>query len=375
MRRDLTSVAVAAVLLLAGCGNDDPAASPSPSSSTPSSTPGSTPSRTPSPSPSTPEPASPPPPTTSSPAPSPAQPKPPRRRDVLAISVDGLNTRALDGLGPDSAFGRLFTEGAATLNARTEVELTVTLPNHTGMLTGRRIDADAGGHGVTWNDEVAGRTVPGPDGDGVESVFDVVHDAGGTTALFAGKEKFATFDRSWPEAIDEFEVDADADALVDEAISDLTTEKRRFTFLHLALPDVAGHASGWMSSAYLDAVAETDQLLGELLDTVAATPRLSKRLVVVLTSDHGGLPGEKSHDDAGDVEDYRIPFVVWGRGIRSADLYDLNPDYAEPGTDQPAYGGPQPVRNGDLANLATELLGLGPVPGSELDAGQDLDWR
>ena len=130
-----------------------------------------------------------------------------------------------------------------------------------------------------------------------------------------------------------------------------------------------------MSPAYLDAVAETDRLLGELLDTVDATPRLSKRLVVVLTADHGGTPGEKDHDDASDVEDYRIPFVVWGRGIRPADLYELNPDYADPGTGRPAYGGPQPVRNGDLANLVTELLGLGPVPGSELDADQDLDWR
>ena len=67
-----------------------------------------------------------------------------------------------------------------------------------------------------------------------------------------------------------------------------------------------------MSPAYLDAVAETDRLLGELLDTVDATPRLSKRLVVVLTADHGGLPGEKDHDDASDVEDYRIPFVSLG---------------------------------------------------------------
>jgi hypothetical protein len=72
------------------------------------------------------------------------------------------------------------------------------------MLTGRRVDADQGGHGVTWNEELPGRTVPGPDGDGVASVFDVVHAAGGTTALFAGKDKFATFERSWPDTLDEW---------------------------------------------------------------------------------------------------------------------------------------------------------------------------
>ena len=367
MRRALTALAVAATLLVAGCGSDDPAAGPGPSDRPTPATP-SVAATEPGPAPT--ESAAVP-----SPGPTPDKPPKARQRDVLAISVDGLNTRALDGLGPDSALGRLFGEGAATLNARTEVEQTVTLPNHSGMLTGRRIDADAGGHGVTWNDEYAGLTVPGPDGDGVASVFDVVHGAGGATALFAGKDKFAIYERSWPEAIDEFEVETDADALVDETVSDLTTERRRLTFLHLALPDVAGHASGWMSSAYLAAVAETDLLLGEMLDTVDATPRLSKRLVVVLTADHGGVPGEKDHDDASDVENYRIPFVVWGRGIGPADLYELNPDYAEPGTGQPAYGGPQPVRNADLANLVTELLGLGPVPGSELDADQDLDWR
>jgi arylsulfatase A-like enzyme len=372
MRRALPAVACAAALLLAGCGGDEPAATRGPSS-TPTAQPTSlTPSSSSSPSAGaslTPTTAVPP---TSPPQ---DQPKRPRQRDVLAISVDGLNTRALDGLGPDSALSRLLAEGAATRNARTEVELTVTLPNHTGMLTGRRVDAAAGGHGVTWNDELPDRTVPGPGGDGVASVFDVVHASGGTTALYAGKDKFALFDRSWPEGIDEFEVDENADALVDDVTADLATAKRRFTFVHLALPDVAGHASGWLSPAYLDAVSETDQLLGELLDTIDSTPRLHKRLVVVLTADHGGQPGEKDHSDAADVEDYRIPFLVWGRGIDPADLYDLNPDYADPGTGQPAYGGTQPVRNGDLANLVTDLLGLGPVPGSELDVGQDLDWR
>ena len=110
---------------------------------------------------------------------------------MLAISVDGLTPLAFEALGPDRvpAFTRLFTEGASTMDARTEVELTVTLPNHTGMLTGRRVDPTR-----------AATASPGTSGRrrhrarrrrrGVASVFDVVHDAGGTSALFAGKEKF-----------------------------------------------------------------------------------------------------------------------------------------------------------------------------------------
>ena len=96
----------------------------------------------------------------------------------------------------------------------------------------------------------------------------------------------------------------------------------------------------------------------------------------MLTADHGGPPGEKAPRRRGRRRGLPDP-VRWcgARASGSADLYELNPDYADPGTGRPSYGGPQPVRNGDLANLATELLGLGPVPGSELDAGQDLDWR
>ena len=60
---------------------------------------------------------------------------------VLAISVDGLNPEAIRTLGPSKApnFYRLMTEGAYTLDARSEYEITRTLPNHTGMVTGRPI--------------------------------------------------------------------------------------------------------------------------------------------------------------------------------------------------------------------------------------------
>jgi hypothetical protein len=366
VRRLLLAGCSALVLLLAGCGTDDGSNSPEPSESSASPRPtlSSTATAKPSPKPDkTPQSVD---PSTSRAA--------EQERDVLAISVDGLNVDAVLRLGPAGApaFHRLLGEGAATLNARTEVEQTVTLPNHAGMLTGRRIDPRSGGHGVTWNEEVPGSMVPGQ-GNGVESVFDVVHAAGGRTALFAGKDKFALFERSWDEAVDEFEVDLDNDRLVDEVRADLTTQERRLTFLHIALPDTVGHAAGWMTPAYVEAVRHTDGLLGELLGTIDATPRLHRRTVVVLTADHGGVPGARDHADAGAYADFRVPFVIWGAGVQPGDLYELNPDYHDPGTQQPSYDGPQPIRNGDLANVVTELLGLGPVPGSQLDARQDLD--
>ena len=72
------------------------------------------------------------------------------KRRVLVISVDGLRSSVLKEL--DAAeiptLTRLRREGAGTLDARTVVEQTETLPDHTSMITGRRIDADHGGHGV-----------------------------------------------------------------------------------------------------------------------------------------------------------------------------------------------------------------------------------
>jgi Type I phosphodiesterase / nucleotide pyrophosphatase len=117
---------------------------------------------------------------------------------VLAISIDGLNPRALTLLGPErtSAFHRLMREGAYTLNARTEYEMTKTLPNHTGMLTGRRIDEDKAGHGIGINSD-SGTTVHQKADHYVASIFDVVHDQGGKTALFSATTKFELYERTW----------------------------------------------------------------------------------------------------------------------------------------------------------------------------------
>lgn len=290
---------------------------------------------------------------------------------VLAVSVDGLNPSALGRLGRDltPSLHRLMDEGAFTLNARAQVEKTLTLPNHTSMVTGRRIDASRGGHGVTWNEHRRGSTVQKAAGHGVASVFTVAHTAG-STALFTTKKKFSIFERSWDAGIDRFtNREADDRALVQVARADLIHAGRVFTFVHFSGPDVVGHKRGFMSQAYLRAVTRVDRLVGSLIGAIETHESLADT-VVVLTADHGGR-GE-DHSDPRRYANYRVPFVVWGAGVRHGNLYAMNPTYADPGRRRVYYAGRQPVRNGDLANLSLDLLGLGPVPDSKYDVRQRL---
>lgn len=310
---------------------------------------------------------------TSAPAPDPS-----RRAvtdTVVVISVDALNPQALKKLGRSGTphLHALLDQGAGTLNARTEHELTLTLPNHTGMVTGRRIQADTGGHGVTWNDDRRRpRTVQAAAGESVESVFTVVDDADLSAGFFASKTKFSLWDRSWPLATDAQTIIEDNQSLVRAFKRDLGGATRAFRLLHLSEPDVVGHAKGFMGKAYLRAVRRADRRVGNVVDVLRTDPRYAGHTTVILTADHGGRG--KGHYDATSLHDYRVPFIVWGSGVDpGTDLYDLNPDYADPGRDRVPYSGVQPVRNGMVANLSLDLLGLAAVPGSEHNAAQDLD--
>jgi hypothetical protein len=276
-------------------------------------------------------------------------------------------------------------EGAYTLNARTVREQTRTLPNHTAMLTGRRVDGKHGGHGYT--DNVDNRsTVHRAAGHYVASVFDVVHDNGGATALFAAKIKFNLYKRTWnahggPDRvgpndgrakIDRFTIDPNNSRLVAKLTADLRRSPREFTFVHLSLPDRAGHAHDFMGKEYLDAVEQTDRLLGRILSTVAARRALRGHTLVLLTADHGGKGA--THHAADRLTNYRIPFMAWGPGVPAGrNLYSLNPALRSPGASRTNYSGKQPIRNADLANVVTDALDLPPVPGSELNGSGTLN--
>jgi Type I phosphodiesterase / nucleotide pyrophosphatase len=306
---------------------------------------------------------------------------------VLAISIDGLNPRAIQQLGRSRTptFHRFMREGAYTLNARTVREQTRTLPNHTAMFTGRRVEGKQRGHGYTDNVD-NGTTVHQAAGHYVASVFDVVHDKGGSTALFATKIKFNLYKRTWnahggPDRIghndgrakiDRFTIDLNNSRLVAKLTADLRHSPREFTLVHLSLPDRVGHAHGFMGKEYLDAVKQTDRLLGRILTMVAARPALRGDILVLLTADHGGKGA--THYAADRLTNYRIPFMAWGPGVPAGrSLYSLNPSFRDPGASRTNYRGKQPIRNADLANVVTDALDLPRVPGSEFNSSRSLN--
>jgi arylsulfatase A-like enzyme len=307
---------------------------------------------------------------------------------VIHISVDGLKPDAINNLGAERlpAFFRLRTEGAFTDNARTDFDFTVTLPNHTAQLTGRPAIGPHGHH-VTFNKDNDG-TLHEVNDSYVAGVFDIVHDRGLHTGFYASKPKFDFLNRSWNsdngatdttgtddgrKKIDFSIINSNTTDLIDGFLSNVTKFPHHYSFIHLKDTDRGGHRWGWGSQRYEDALEKVDELLGLIFDLVDTNPTYASKTAVILTSDHGG--SGTGHGDSEDQNNYTIPFYVWGPVVAAGgDLYLLNENTRqEPGTLRPDNSAlPQPIRNGDAANLALDLLGLPAVPGSSVNVKQDL---
>jgi len=308
---------------------------------------------------------------------------------VIHVSVDGLRGDVVARLGPRAVphLYRLRIEGAFTDNARNDFDITVTLPNHVCQLTSRPV-LGPDGHGVSFNSD-DGRTLAAIHGSYVAGVFDVAHDHGLATGMYASKSKFALFERSWNatngapdttgaddgrDKIDVYVYQANTAALLDSFVARMAAAPHYYVFIHLADPDAAGHSYGWESTSYLDSIVKVDGLIGRILDLIDSDARFANGTYLVVTADHGGHGTD--HENAADPLNYTVPLYVWGPGVPAgADLYSLNPaTRANPGSGRPPYAAsPAPIRNGEAANLSLYLLGLAAVPGSVIDAAQDCE--
>jgi hypothetical protein len=316
---------------------------------------------------------------------------------VIHISVDALRGDRLKTLVDDPvnslpSFRRLQAESAFTYNARTDYDFTETIPDHTSILTGRPVNNpsgdpnDAVGHGYTVNFPQPGDTIHDDGNDAVpykSSTFDVVHDHGLSTAMYASKTRFDVFDRTWsgaggPDLVgadngaDKIDIamtrDGPSATIVNAFIAAMNEAPKDYTFLHIVEPDTAGHASGWEGAAWTTAVTTVDSRLAQVFNLIDNSDALRDHTAIVLTADHGGGGGSnpKNHTDAEFYKDYNIPMFIWGAGLEpGSDLYASMENRFDPAMDRPDYlAEQQPLRNGDTGNIAMQLLGLPEIPGS-----------
>jgi type I phosphodiesterase/nucleotide pyrophosphatase len=321
---------------------------------------------------------------------------------VLHISIDGLRGDLLESYLNASPldfpnFKRFVDEGATTFNARADYTVTETLPNHTSMLTSRPVEQPGGApdtthHGYTGNSVHSTTSTlhnsGNPNLSYIASTFDVAHDNGLSTALYASKGKFFIFEQSYTASTGAQDITVpdngrdkiDSHLILDNFIvmhtsylNDMAVNEYDYSFLHYGLLDGVGHNSGWESEAWKNSVKFIDGNMGDIFELIETNASLANDTIIILTADHGGTG--TGHDIPTIAANYTIPLLVWGPGVApSADLYGLNPtSRLDPGTGRPGYSAAgQPIRNGDTGNLALHLLGLGSVDGSTINASQDL---
>ena len=239
----------------------------------------------------------------------------PQIERVLIMSIDGCRPDLL--LRANTPHLRsLIERGSFSMWARTIPE-SITLPSHTSMLTGVHIKT----HGISWNNDGRGPEDRHP--PKVPSLFKLAHEAGLTTAMSAGKQKFIIF-------VDEGAVDHHAvtgevrynDMAVAEAGIQFFREHRpHVTFLHFGEVDSAGHRIGWGTPEQIARIENADAAVGKVLAVLDELNLIDSTLIII-SADHGG---QGRHHGPNDARSRHIPWIAAGPGVRPGfDLTRLN---------------------------------------------------
>ena len=222
---------------------------------------------------------------------------------VILIIIDGCRPDALQrGISPH--IDGLLARGAHTLIART-VQPPITLPAHFSIFTSQ----SPIGHNVLTN---TGRPDPSPS---TMSLMEWLRSNGKSVVAVYCWEHLRNL--APPGAVDiglciNANGHVNRDAIVAQAAGGWIREiGPDFTFVYLEGMDMAGHAHGWMSDAYLAALETADQAVGMLLE---ALPEKGRGDYIILHSDHGGVG---YHHQSPVDEVMTIPWIIAGPSVRA----------------------------------------------------------
>ena len=236
--------------------------------------------------------------------------RPAEAENIVIISVDGLRPDALKHAKVPN-MQSLIKRGASTMKAQT-VTPSLTLPAFTSMLTGLSVER----HGVDWNEFDPQRGyLKAP------TVLELASFYGRKWgALFLNEEKLLHIAkpdlRMDLNICSTSEPGCNARKIASDVISYYKTiardPKPSVFIVQVADADVAGHAKGWMSKPYLQAVEACDQAIGIIIKGFQELG-LYERTTFLVTSDHGGH--DTTHGTSS-PEDMTIPWIVAGPGIK-----------------------------------------------------------
>ena len=248
---------------------------------------------------------------------------------VLLILVDGMRPDALEKCGHPFAL-RAISDGAYFKSAQT-VMPSVTLPCHMSLFH----SVEPGRHGILTNTYV-------PQVRPVKGICEVLRDASKKCAVFYNWEEIKDLSRPDSLAFSSYVSGhiygyEEANRRVSElAKSYIDSDSPDFVFVYLGLTDAQGHAFGWMSEEYMNAVRQSFDCIEKLCSG------LPDDYLVIVTADHGGHDRTHGSDSP---EDMTIPVIA------------LNPS-VEPGTRE----------GGNIIDIAPTVCGV-------LGAEADTDWE
>ena len=213
---------------------------------------------------------------------------------TLLILVDGMRP---DALKDNERAQRMIAKSASCLQART-VMPSVTLPCHMSLFH----SVDPSRHGTTTN-TYAPQVRP------INGLCDVLTAAGKKCAMFYNWHQLRDLVRPGSLVYSSFYKgsvigwDKANDLVTDAAIQCLTTDPMDFAFCYLGYVDEAGHANGWLSDLYYEALENSWRNIDRIMDAVG------EEYTVIITADHGGH--ERMHGT--DLpEDMTIPVICRG---------------------------------------------------------------
>lgn len=110
-----------------------------------------------------------------------------------------------------------------------------------------------------------------------------------------------------------------AHALLQAALPAIRTRQDGFIIIHWPDCDAIGHRAGWMSPAYLAAVARMDAALGALRWELEWS---RDDTLLIALADHGGGGRSATHHDSAHPLDCTIPILLEGAGVTPQRLPD-----------------------------------------------------